>query len=108
MSLSCFGLRQTFEREYSGLRNAGKVAILPPGFRLERTEKPDLYALITEAQNRFKAPHLRDYGYRMPVPFRWGPNGSLILLGILMGGYALAIVITLAAIVARETFWLTP
>lgn len=49
----------------------------------------DLETLIREGQNRFKRPHLRDYGYRLPVPFRWGPNGSLLLLLALIGAFTL-------------------
>lgn len=28
-----------------------------------------------------------------PIPFRWGPHGSLILLGLLLGPYALLVAI---------------
>jgi hypothetical protein len=90
MSVSCFGLREIFEREHAGLRNAHRVPL--------RTGACDLEQLLREGQNRFKAPHKRDYGYRLPVPFCWGPNGSAILLALLL---APAIAVTIALMLVR-------
>lgn len=39
--------------------------------------------LLREKQDSFRRPHLRwRWKYRQPVPFCWGPNGSLMLLAL--------------------------
>lgn len=49
----------------------------------------DLYAKICRAQDRFRAPHQRwRWAWQPPIPFRWGPNGSLILFGLLAAAVA--------------------
>lgn len=88
MSLSSTHLR-------AALRRPTGVVVLPPGFKFERLSRSgcrDLEELLRDGQNRFKAPHLRDHGYRLPMPFRWGPNGGLMLLGAMLAGYALLVI----------------
>ena len=86
MSMSCNYLRDVLQRPPP-----------PPPFRPNRPRggSPDLEQLIREGQNRFKRPHLRDYGYRMPMPFRWGPNGGLMLLGAMLAVYGFAVFVVL-------------
>lgn len=77
MSMSCTHLRSALDRPP------------PPApiYPRRGSQVYDLEQILRDAQNRFKAPHKRDYGYRLPVPFRWGPNGSLLLLAGMLGGY---------------------
>jgi len=74
-------------RETWANAHAGSIVMLPG-----ETVKPDLYSILCASQDRFRRPHERwQWSYRRPMPFCWGPQGPLMLLGGMLAAYALIV-----------------